>query len=202
MWEKDCEILSDLISNNVRTSLTSLPNFSNEVRLTENIDNTSYSIKIKGLPKETLILKADEFPALLNFFKGLQGECKRADYIILTNIKNKKIAIFLELKSGNPDNKDIINQLKGAFCLYKYLQKIGQIFWDYTDFLIDYEIKFAVIKEIPQKIKLKKQTTKFKKENLVSQIPLNNLNTPEIPKYFISLKYQDEIYFSALVNMK
>ena len=145
------------------------------------------------------ILKADEFPALLNFFKGLQGECKRADYIILTNIKNKKIVIFLELKSGNPDNKDIITQLKGAFCLYKYLQKIGQVFWGYTNFLIDYEIKFAVIKEIPQKIKLKKQSSKFKRGNLVSQIPLDNSNTPDIPRYFLSLKHQQEIYFRTLL---
>lgn len=199
MWEKDHKILSELISNNVEIPLISLPNSSNEVTLTENIDNTSYCIKIKGLPKETFILKADEFPALLNFFKGLQGECKRADYIILTNIKNKKIVIFLELKSGNPDNKDIITQLKGAFCLYKYLQKIGQVFWGYTNFLIDYEIKFAVIKEIPQKIKLKKQSSKFKRGNLVSQIPLDNSNTPDIPKYFLSLKHQQEIYFRTLL---
>ena len=199
MWEKDHKILSELISNNVEIPLISLPNSSNEVTLTENIDNTSYCIKIKGLPKETFILKADEFPALLNFFKGLQGECKRADYIILTNIKNKKIVILLELKSGNPDNKDIITQLKGAFCLYKYLQKIGQVFWGYTNFLIDYEIKFAVIKEIPQKIKLKKQSSKFKRGNLVSQIPLDNSNTPDIPKYFLSLKHQQEIYFRTLL---
>lgn len=199
MWEKDHKILSELISNNVEISLIPLPNSSNEVTLTENIDNDSYFIKIKGLPKETFILKADEFLALLNFFKGLQGECKRADYIILTNIKNKKIAIFLELKSGNSDNKDIINQLKGAFCLYKYLQKIGQIFWGYTDFLMDYEIRFAVIKEIPQKTKLNKKTTKFKRENLVSKIPLDQLNLPEIPKYFSSLKHQQEIYFKTLL---
>ena len=199
MWEKDHKILSELISNNVEIPLISLPNSSNEVTLTENIDNTSYCIKIKGLPKETFILKADEFPALLNFFKGLQGECKRADYIILTNIKNKKIVIFLELKSGNPDNKDIITQLKGAFCLYKYLQKIGQVFWGYTNFLINYEIKFAVIKEIPQKIKLKKQSSKFKRGNLVSQIPLDNSNTPDIPRYFLSLKHQQEIYFRTLL---
>ncbi|MBD2175783.1 hypothetical protein H6F42_02475 [Pseudanabaena sp. FACHB-1998] len=199
MWEKDHKILSELISNNVEIPLIPLPNSSNEVTLTENIDNTSYSIKIKGLPKETFILKADEFPALLNFFKGLQGECKRADYVIFTNIKNKKIAIFLELKSGNPDNKDSINQLKGAFCLYKYLQKVGQIFWGYTNFLMDYEIEFAVIKEIPQKIKLKKQSPNFRRENLVSQIPLDNSNSLEIPKYFLSLKYQQEIYFRTLL---
>ena len=129
----------------------------------------------------------------------MQGECKRADYIILTNIKNKKIAIFLELKSGNPDNKDSINQLKGAFCLYKYLQKVGQIFWGYTDFLTDYEIKFAVIKEIPQKTKLNKKATKFKRENLASQIPLDNSNLPDIPRHFLSLKYQQEIYFKTLL---
>ena len=199
MWEKDHKILSELISNNVEIPQIPLPNSSNEVTLTENIDNNSYSIKIKGLPKETFILKADEFPALLNFFKGLQGECKRADYIVFTNIKNKKIAIFLELKSGNPDNKDIINQLKGAFCLYKYLQKIGQIFWGYTDFLMDYEMKFAVIKEIPQKTKLNKKPTKFKRENLVSKIPLDQLNLPEIPKYFSSLKHQQEIYLKTLL---
>jgi hypothetical protein len=199
MWEKDHKILSELISNKVEIPLISLPNSSNEVTLTENIDNIPYSIKIKGLPKQTFILKADEFPALLNFFNGLQGECKRADYIILTNIKNKKIAIFLELKSGNPDNKDSINQLKGAFCLYKYLQKVGQIFWGYTDFLTDYEIKFAVIKEIPQKTKLNKKVTKFKRENLASQIPLDNSNLPDIPRHFLSLKYQQEIYFKTLL---
>ena len=151
------------------------------------------------MPKEIFILKADEFPALLNFFKGSQGECKRADYIILTNIKNKKIGIFLELKSDNPYNKDIINQLKGAFCLYKYLQNVGQIFWRETNFLTDYEIKFAVIKEISQKIKLKKQPSNFKRENLVSQILLDNLNIPDIPKYFLSLKHQQEIYFRTLL---
>ena len=53
MWEKDHKILSELISNNVEIPLISLPNSSNEVTLTENIDNTSYCIKIKGLPKET-----------------------------------------------------------------------------------------------------------------------------------------------------
>lgn len=199
MWEKDHKILSELIADNVIIPIVSSSSSSNEVILTENIDNTSYSIKIKGLPKETFILKADEFLALLNFFKGLQGECKRADYIILTNIKNQKIAIFLELKSGNPDNKEIIDQLKGSFCLYKYLQKVGQIFCNYTDFLMDYEIKFAVIKEIPQKIKLKKRSPQFRRENLVSQIPLDNSNTPDIPKYFLSLKHQQEIYFRALL---
>jgi len=199
MWEKDHKILSELIADNVIITVVSSSIYSNEVILAENIDNTSYSIKIKGLPKEIFILKADEFPALLNFFKGSQGECKRADYIILTNIKNQKIAIFLELKSGNPDNKDIINQLKGAFCLYKYLQNVGQIFWRETNFLTDYEIKFAVIKEISQKIKLKKQPSNFKRENLASQIPLDNSNIPDIPKYFLSLKHQQEIYFRALL---
>ena len=199
MWEKDHKILSELIADNVIIPIVSSSSSSNEVILTENIDNTPYSIKIKGLPKEILILKADEFPALLKFFKGSQGESKRADYIILTNIKNKRIAIFLELKSGNPDNKDIINQLKGAFCLYKYLQKVGQVFWGCTDFLMDYEIKFVVIKETPQKTKLNKKATKFIRENLVSTIPLDKLNLPEIPKYFLSLKHQQEIYFRALL---
>jgi hypothetical protein len=200
MWQKDHQILSELIADNVLVPIVSSSSSSHEVTLTENTDNTSYSIKIKGLPQETLILKADEFPALLNFFKGSKGERKRADYIILTNIKDdKKIAVFLELKSGNPDNKDVIDQLKGAFCLYQYLQKVGQIFWGYRDFLTDYEIKFAVIKEIPQKTKLNKGTTKFQKENLARQIPLDYSNIPEIPKYFLSLKHQQEIYFRALL---
>ena len=152
------------------------------------------------MPPDIFIIKSDQFSPPQGFFKGLQGECKRSDYIILVNIKSRKIAIFLELKRGNPDNKDIIKQLKGGFCLFKYLQKIGQVFWRNPNFLKDYDIQFVAIKNIPMQGNLNKRPSNFKRENLVKPIEIDRHNIEEIPKHYLSVKYQQEIYFRVFLE--
>lgn len=200
MWEIDYKILSELIDESAQIQAIALPYNSQEVILTEDNQNIKYSITIKGLPREIFIIKSDQFSPPQGFFKGLQGECKRSDYIILVNIKSQKIAIFLELKLGNPDNKDIIKQLKGGFCLFKYLQTIGQVFWGNPNFLKDYDIKFVVIKNIPMLGNLNKRPSKFKRENMVTFTPIDHHNIEEIPKHYLSVKHQKEIYFRVFLE--
>lgn len=202
MWQEDYQILSELIAKDALVIPTSTNHNSKEAILTEIDDDNDveYSIKIKGLPHEVIIIKADKFPPPTDFFQGSQDECKRADYIILTHVGNQKYAIFLELKLGNPDNQEIIKQIKGAFCLFKYCQTLGQVFWETPLFLEEYKIRFVVIKKIPNKIRLKKRTTGLKRDNLIQQIPVNNINVPDMPNYCLSFQHQEEIYLKKLLN--
>ncbi|AMW28468.1 hypothetical protein [Arthrospira platensis] len=204
MWKRDYKILSELIDESAQIKAIALPYNSREVILTEADQDVKYSIKIKGFPPEFFIIKSDKFAPPVGFIQGLQGECKRSDYIILVNIllnqKSQKTAIFLELKRGNPDNQDIIKQLKGGFCLFKYLQKIGQVFWGKPDFLKDYDIKFVVIKNIPMPGNLNKRSSQFKRENLVKSLKIDGDNIEEIPKHYLSVKHQKEIYFRVFLE--
>ncbi|WP_323252151.1 hypothetical protein [Spirulina sp. CCNP1310] len=177
-----------------------LPYESREIILAEADQSIQYFLKIKGLPREIFIIKSDQFAPPVGFFQGSQGECKRSDYIILAKIKSKKIAIFLELKLGNPDNQDIIKQLKGGFCLFKYLQKLGQIFWQNPNFLNGYQIQFVVIKNIPRQGILNKRSSQFKRENLITSIEIDRHDLEEIPHYYLSVKHQQEIYFRAFLE--
>lgn len=202
MWEVDYRILSQLIAQSAQIQPIELPyeSQSREVILTEEDQNIQYSLKIKGLPLETFVIKSDQFAPPVGFFQGSQGECKRSDYIILANINSRKTVIFLELKLGNPDNQDIINQLKGSFCLFKYLQKIGQVFWKNPNFLNNCHVQFVTIKNIPKQGNLNKRSSQFKRENLVTSIQINDHNLEEMPRHYLSVRHQQEIYFRVLLE--
>ncbi len=47
-------------------------------------------VEIRGIPDNTIILKIDRFPDPSAIFKGNNGECKRADYAIITSYNGKK----------------------------------------------------------------------------------------------------------------
>ncbi len=102
-----------------------------------------YSVVIKGLPEEgsAIVLKIDNFPAPSKIFKGSKGECKRADFVIITNSGNKKIIVFIEMKAKSKSTTEklqhIVEQLKGAQCVIKYIEEIGKLFWD-DNFLEDF----------------------------------------------------------------
>jgi len=110
-----------------------------------------YSVAIKGLPEEgsVIVLKIDNFPAPSKIFKGSKGECKRADFVIITNSGNKKIVLFIEMKAKSTTEKSqhIIKQLKGAQCVIKYIEEIGKLFWD-NDFLEGFKYRSVALMDI------------------------------------------------------
>lgn len=65
---------------------------------------------IRNLPSDAIVIKADDFPAPINFFKGNKGECKRTDFIIIS--EERKVILYVELKSGEKDASHIVKQLK------------------------------------------------------------------------------------------
>ena len=76
------------------------------------------AIKIKGVPPNSIIIRAEDFENPLTIFKGSKGERKRADFVIVSNDENdKKWVICIETQEM--DSKlasHVIQQLKGASC--------------------------------------------------------------------------------------
>ncbi len=92
-----------------------------------------YSITIQNVPEDAVAIKTDRFPDLGGFFKcsGDIGQCKRADFVIITDDK----LIFIELCKGKKQEKEVVQQLKGAQCVIEYCHNIGGKFYNHDSFL-------------------------------------------------------------------
>ena len=137
----DMKILSELI---LESALVPHENEYGKpvIKLQETGVNGSVSF-IRNIPSDAIIIKADEFPAPKTFFKGNKGECKRADFIIIS--EEKKVILYVELKAGAKNAGHIIKQLKGASCVISYCKEIGKQFWSEARFLDDYAHRYIGI---------------------------------------------------------
>lgn len=124
----------------------------------ELIDLTSgTTVRIKGLPPDSVVIRAEDFENPLTIFNGTKGECKRADFVIISNDGPEgKWIICIETKGGNKTRPKIIAQLKGAQCFINYCRYIGKSFWKFEEFLDGYEYRFVSIAHLN---KIKKSRT-------------------------------------------
>ncbi len=92
-----------------------------------------YSITIQNVPEDAVAIKTDSFPNLQGFFNCCSniGQCKRADFVIITDDK----LIFIELCKGKKQEKKVVQQLKGAQCVIEYCRNISDKFYNYNSLL-------------------------------------------------------------------
>jgi hypothetical protein len=119
----------------------------------------NYYVTIDGMPDDAqvIVIKADAFPAPRNIFNGSNGECKRADFVIIADTATEKIILCIEMKKNKDQNKTIIQQLIGAKCFIEYCKEIGKAFWKRQNFLDGYQYRFVSIAHIP----ISKRKTRF-----------------------------------------
>ena len=105
----DITILKQIIQNTARVPLEEDVYGKRKVILTET-NPPNYSVTINGIPDDdqVIVIKSDNFVEPKAVFQGSKGECKRADFVIVANTEKKKVIFCIELKSGNPDNQEII----------------------------------------------------------------------------------------------
>lgn len=101
------------------------------------------SATISHLPSDALVIKVDSFRSPDGVFNGSKGECKRSDFVIIS--QKKKCIVHIELKRTKDSLSQIIKQLAGSQCFIKYCQEIGMVFWEQKDFLSGYEHRFVSI---------------------------------------------------------
>lgn len=150
--KNDLDILRELIRDDARA-----PVKNNNGKATITLEESGrgrqdYSINIVGAPSKTIAIALDKnFPAPEKIFNGGKGECKRADFVLITITENKKWIIYIEMKKSRPDDwKKVEGQLKGAQCFIAYCRSIGREFWDSQNFLENrnYKERFVGITNI------------------------------------------------------
>ncbi len=184
----DIQILKDMLNNNAMVELQTGPGRPS-VDLTDS--QSGSTVKIKGLPHDSIVIRAEDFENPLTIFKGTKGERKRADFVIVSNDDNdKKWIICIETQErGSKKAWEIIQQLKGAACFINYCKCIGKSYWNSDNFLDSYECRFVSIVEInPNKRKRKTQPFYSGRE-------LHNR-----PEFFKKISQGTNIYFNKLIH--
>ena len=100
-------------------------------------------VTVRNVPPDTLAIKVDAFVAPDAVFNGGRGECKRADYVLIS--PERRTIIYIEIKRTRDGLAEIIKQLKGAQCFVNYCRDVGQAFWDEASFLQGYRHRFVSI---------------------------------------------------------
>lgn len=132
----DIDILNQMIKDSAKVQLSNHYNRM-KAELTEPAHPCSSTV-IYGIPENAVVIKVDVFSSPDTVFVGSKGECKRADYVIISNADGKKVVIYIEMKAMKGHPAEIIQQLNGARCFIAYCQEIGKAFWDKSDFLKKY----------------------------------------------------------------
>ena len=135
----DTEILKEMLRSDAHVPLPHTDS-RRSVKLTDKESATT--VEIKGIPQDSVVIKADNFVSPDTVFKGSKGECKRADFVIVSN-DSKKWIICIETQTGNyKERREVIEQLRGALCFVNYCKCIGKEFWREDEFLDGYQYRF------------------------------------------------------------
>lgn len=119
----------------------------NYVTLVER-NNHGYTLRITGIPHDTIAFKTDEFPPPKRVFKNSRHECKRADYVMIARKGRRHWIVYIEMKRTKGVKSEIVCQLRGAKCVVAYCRAIIQEFWDDHQFLQGYAERFVSIGNI------------------------------------------------------
>ena len=165
----DTTILKRLLQPNVLLPLAEHYE-SKKVTLIEHQAQDSW-VEIHNIPHDAVVIDLDRAFYNQNLFQGSSGECKRADYVVISELAKK--VLFIEMKRSNAPALDIVNQLKGALCAFEYCQVIVREFFQEADFLKNYQKRFISLRHTGGT----KQKTEIERTT-----PLGTIhNNPEFP---------------------
>lgn len=120
-----------------------------EMRLKETDPNAKLRlVQIRGVPKNTLLIKvdgADPLNALLSAEKGIRQRC---DYVLLTEKKNAPVLIYCEMKSKSVSSSEITRQFKGGVCIVQYFNSLMREFLGVSNFFDIKEVCFVAFSKV------------------------------------------------------
>ena len=182
----DIQILREMIIDRVQVKLQQRQGRPS-VELIDSQAGTT--VEIKGLPPDSIVIRAEDFESPLTVFNGSKGEGKRADFVIVSNdVKKRKWVICLETKGGNKTRSEVVAQLKGAKCFISYCKCIGKSFWESEEFLDDYEYRFVSVVRLNDPRKRRTEPFYYT-ENLHDR-----------PEVFLKISRIFSIHFSKLID--
>ena len=182
----DIHILREMLADGVQVGLQQGPGRLSVKLIDLQADTT---VEIKGLPPDSIVIRAEDFERPLAVFNGSKGEGKRADFVIVSNDeRERKWIICLETKGGNKTRAEVVAQLKGAKCFISYCKCIGKAFWESEEFLDDYEYRFVSVVRLNDPRKRRTEPFYYT-ESLHDR-----------PEVFLKISRMFSIHFSKLID--
>lgn len=113
-----------------------------EIRLKETNPSAKLKlVQIRGVPKNSLLIKVDgasPLNALLSAEKGIRQRC---DYVLLTERNNIPVLVYCEMKSASASPSEVSRQFKGGVCIVRYFDSLLREFLGINNY-------FSAIKEV------------------------------------------------------
>ena len=188
----DIEILKEMLISDAQVPLRQQQGRFPTVELTDKQANTT--VEIKGLPHDSIVIRAEDFEDPLTIFEGSKGERRRADFVIVSNEERGKWIICIETQAGNYKGRgEVIEQLKGALCFVHYCKCIGKEFWEWDDFLEGYQYRFISMADINSS----KETKRTRHYSPHIQ-PIGRLH--DTPDAFLKFLRSPNLHFSNLLH--
>ena len=137
----DKELLTALFHDNLLT-FSSQNEGRTIVRMKENdLGAHLKRVDLYDVSADSILINLDKSNPPDSLFKKSGGTRKRCDYVLITDVKDKKYLFFIELKSGKIP-RDIKQQFKGAEYLIDYCEATLKCFYHTSDFFNNYEKRF------------------------------------------------------------
>lgn len=175
---RDMEILAELIK---KTAQVELKEENGKLyAILDEPQSPDSMVKIRDLPLDALVIKVDQFRSPEDIFNGTKGECRRADYVIISS--EKRCILYIEVKRTKDKWHKIVQQLRGAECFVKYCQEIGKSFWKESSFLACYKHRFVSIS--CTSISIDKKKTQIDKNSPIHDSPDTAMKIAH-PKYIL-----------------
>ena len=182
----DIQILREML---IPDTLVTLQSGQSRPSVTLRDSQADTTVEIKGLPPDSIVIRAEDFENPLTIFNGTKGERKRADFVIVSNDeKRRKWIICLETKGGNKTRSEVVAQLKGAACFISYCKCIGKSFWQSEEFLDGYQYRFVSVVRL-------NDPRKRRPKHLYYTEKLHNR-----PEGFLKISRSFSIHFSKLID--
>lgn len=184
----DIQVLQEMLSPDAQVLLQSGQGRPS-VQLTDLQSGTT--VEIKGLPHNSIVIRAEDFENPLTIFNGSKGERKRADFVIVSNDEHERKWIIC-IETQEMDAKlasHVVQQLKGAYCFIHYCKCIGKSFWELDEFLDDYDYRFVSIVDI-----------NFNRSRRRSQPFHSTGELHNSPDEFLKISRSPTIYFRRLID--
>ena len=184
----DIQILREMLTPDAQVTLQSGQGRPS-AQLTDLQSGTT--VEIKGVPPDSIVIRAEDFENPLAVFNGTKGERKRADFVIVSNDeRGRKWIICIETQEMDAKlASHVVQQLKGAYCFISYCKYIGKSFWESEEFLDGYEYRFVSITDLNFN-RSRRRTQPF---HSVGELH----NRPEV---YLKISRITTIYFRNLVN--
>ena len=192
----EIEILQEMLTSDIQVELKQQPdNPSTELR----DEKSGTKVLIKGLPNDSIVIRAEKFGPHDDVLKGSKGENKRADFVILSNENTKKWIVCIEIQGGNSKKRmEVVQQLKGAQCFICYCKCLGSSFWKENNFLDGYKYRFVSMTKTKPFVD-RRSTSPY--SPLIQ--PQNELH--DLPEKFLKISFNRKtsnpsLYFNKLIQ--